>query len=251
MAPGVTGNSKVTWGLNPNIPILSLWFCRFCDLDHIDLCSAYPPVRSYHVFFKIYLSVFVHLCLCECVLCVCKSRWRPAGRRRQDTLDLDWQVTVGCLTWVLGNKLESSERTERALSLSRRYSLAFLYLVVQRLDCIGKREFRKLFLNGISHDLSLSTSFKRPAKAKNSGLKILELKSEFSPKTTILHTRGKAWCSTEMLQALLCLIRFHQPPRNYWNKKIPAWSRSRWEKVHRFSQKFTPNRWTFLNCIHD
>lgn len=174
MAPGATGNSKVTWELVPNVLVPSLWFCRFWDLDHIDLCSAYPPVRSYHMFFKIYLSVFVHLCLCECVLCVCKSRWRPLGRRRQDTLDLDWQVTVGCLTWVLGNKLGSSERTERALSLSRRYSLAFLYLVVQRLDCIRKREFRKLFLNGISHDLSLSTSFKRPAKAKKSGLKILD-----------------------------------------------------------------------------
>lgn len=193
---------------------------------------------------------YPYLCTCVCVnvyVCVCKSRWRPAGRRHQDTLDLVWQVIVGCLTWVLGNKLRSSERTERALSLSSRYILAFLYLVIQRLDCIGKREFRKLFLNGISHDLSLSTSFKRPAKAKNSGLKILELKSEFSPKPLFCtadvrpgalqkYFRPCCFLSDSTSHLEITETKRFQPSPEVDGKRFTDF------------QKFKPNR--FLNCIH-
>lgn len=55
----------------------------------------------------------MYVCLCVST-CVCRCPWEPEGVIRP--LELELQVVVSCLTWVLGVEHQAPGRTVSALS---------------------------------------------------------------------------------------------------------------------------------------
>lgn len=77
---------------------------------------------------------YVYVCVCVCVLWVyvyvCKCTWKPEA---SDPLQLELQMVVGRLTWVLGTEPEFSGRAASALScwaISPASCISFLLLIL-------------------------------------------------------------------------------------------------------------------------